>query len=323
MRRAMTLLDQGRPAAASAARSPAHALTDDLRRLESESISIIREALAGFARPVLLYSIGKDSSVLLHLARKAVHPAPLDVPVLHIDTTWKFREMIAFRDRTARELGLRLIVRRNEAAVAAGAAPFAKGSVDYTHLMKTIPLREALAEGRFDAALGGARRDEEKSRAKERVFSVRSGDHGWDPRAQRPEFWSLRNTELRDGETMRVFPLSNWTELDVWRYIAAEAIPVVPLYFSAPRPVVEAGGQLLMADDHRLPIPTGQTPVTRRVRFRTLGCYPLTAAVESEAADIAAIIAELESSTRSERAGRLIDFDQTASMERKKRQGYF
>jgi sulfate adenylyltransferase subunit 2 len=293
-----------------------------LRDLEDEAIQVFRETAAEFAKPVLMYSIGKDSSVLLHLARKAFHPAPVPFPLLHIDTTWKFREMIAFRDRTARELGLNLIVHTNHAGLAAGADPFAMGSAKYTDIMKTEALRQALDAHGFDAAIGGARRDEEKSRAKERFFSVRT-NHRWDPRHQRPELWRMFNTRLAAGQTMRVFPLSNWTELDVWRYVRVESIPVVPLYFAKERPVVARKGTLLMVDDHRMPLEPGETPQMRRVRFRTLGCYPLSGAIESGADTLEAIIEEMETSRASERQGRLIDSDQPASMEMKKREGYF
>ena len=294
-----------------------------LKRLEAESIGIMREAAAEFRNPVMLYSIGKDSSVMLHLARKAFHPAPLPFPLLHIDTRWKFREMIAFRDETARRLGLRLIVHTNEEGLARGIDPIASGSALHTTVMKTEALKQALDRGAFDAAFGGARRDEEKSRAKERVFSLRSAEHGWDPRRQRPELWHLFNTRLGERETMRIFPLSNWTELDVWEYIAVEGIPVVPLYFAAPRPVVDRDGVWIMVDDDRLPLASGEAPQWRRVRFRTLGCYPLSGAIDSDAATVEDIIAELRASRRSERQGRLIDSDQDAAMERKKREGYF
>jgi len=298
-------------------------LSRHLRQLEAESIAIIREAAAEFRSPVLLYSIGKDSSALLHIARKAFYPAKLPFPLLHVDTTWKFREMIEFRDRTARELGLELIVHVNEEGLKAGIDPVHSGSATHTRVMKTEALKQALERHGFDAALGGARRDEEKSRAKERVFSFRNAQHGWDPRHQRPEFWQLYNTRLGPGESMRVFPLSNWTELDVWRYIRAESIPVVPLYFAAERPVVERAGTLIAVVDDRLPLNEGEVPRLRRVRFRTLGCYPLTGAIESNAATLDEIIAEMQAARSSERQGRLIDNDETASMERKKREGYF
>jgi sulfate adenylyltransferase subunit 2 len=294
-----------------------------LRRLEAESITILREVAAEFRRPVLLYSIGKDSSVLLHLARKAFYPAKPPFPLLHVDTTWKFREMIAFRDATAERLGLELIVHINREGLERGINPIASGSSLHTQVMKTEALKQALDQHGFDAALGGARRDEEKSRAKERVFSFRGAGHVWEPRRQRPELWRLYNTRLRPGETMRVFPLSNWTELDVWQYIEAERIPVVPLYLAVPRPVVRRGEVWIMVDDDRLPLQPGETPELRRVRFRTLGCYPLTGAIESDAAMVADIVAELRHSSRSERQGRLIDSDEEASMERKKREGYF
>jgi sulfate adenylyltransferase subunit 2 len=298
-------------------------LSPHLRRLEAESIGILREVAAEFRRPVLLYSIGKDSSVMLHLALKAFYPGKPPFPLLHVDTTWKFRDMIAFRDRRARELGLELLVHVNRDGVARGIDPIGSGSALHTRVMKTEALKQALEAHGFDAAIGGARRDEEMSRAKERVFSFRNASHAWDPRNQRPELWSLFNTRVRPGESVRVFPLSNWTELDVWRYIAAEDIPVVPLYFAAERPVVERSGTLIMRDDDRLPLEPGETVQRRRVRFRTLGCYPLTGAIESEAATIADVLAEMKASRTSERQGRLIDSDETASMERKKREGYF
>ena len=294
-----------------------------LPALESEAIEIIREAVATAARPVMLYSIGKDSSVLLHLARKAFWPAPPPMPLLHVDTTWKFREMTAFRDRIAAEAGVDLIVHTNQDGVAVGITPFTHGPDYYTEVMKTVALREALDTGHYDIIFIGARRDEEKSRAKERVFSLRSATHQWDPKAQRPEVWNLYNTRLRKGESLRVSPLSNWTEADVWRYIAAEEIPIVPLYYAAERPVVERDGRLIMVDDDRMPLLPGEVPTPRRVRFRTLGCYPLSAAVESDADTIGAIIAETLAADHSEREGRLIDHDGEASMERKKREGYF
>ncbi|EJW09462.1 Sulfate adenylyltransferase subunit 2 [Rhodovulum sp. PH10] len=296
---------------------------DHLRRLEGEAIGIIREVAAAFRRPAMLYSIGKDSSVVLHLARKAFYPGRLPFPVVHVDTTWKFREMIEFRDRTAREFGLDLIVHVNEEGLRAGINPIRSGSAVHTRVMKTEALKQVLDAHGFDAAIGGARRDEEKSRAKERVFSVRSANHTWEPRNQRPEPWNLYNTKLGPKESMRVFPLSNWTELDVWLYIRAEGIPVVPLYFAAERPVVRRDGMLVMVDDDRLPLAPGEVPELRRVRFRTLGCYPLTAAIESDAATLDDIIAEMRATRTSERQGRLIDKDETASMERKKREGYF
>lgn len=282
---------------------------------------ILRDVAACFERPVLLYSIGKDSSVLLHLAHKAFFPSPLPFPLLHVDTGWKFREMIEFRDDTVRRLGLQLIAHTNRQGLERGIAPFTHGAA-YTDIMKTEALRQALDQGRFDAAIGGARRDEERSRAKERVFSVRL-HHRWDPRSQRPELWRLYNTRLSPGQTMRVFPLSDWTEGDIWRYIAIEDIPVVSLYFSKPRPVVARSGTLIMVDDERLPLAPGEQPQIRSVRFRTIGCYPLSGAIESTAATIPEIIAEMEGSRHSERQGRLIDFDQAASMEKKKLEGYF
>jgi sulfate adenylyltransferase subunit 2 len=298
-------------------------LPADLHRLEAEAIYIFREVAAEFHKPVLLYSIGKDSSVLLHLARKAFFPSPPPFPLLHIDTTWKFREMIRFRDETAVRLGLDLIVHVNREGLAQGINPFTHGSALYTHVMKTEALKQALTECGFDAAFGGARRDEERSRAKERVFSFRSVNHVWDPKNQRPELWHLYNCRIAAGESIRVFPLSNWTELDVWRYIEHQEIPVVPLYFAAPRPVVERSGGLIVLDDERLPLEPNERPVTRMVRFRTLGCYPLTGAVESSAATIADIVDEMAAVQTSERAGRLIDHDQADSMEKKKREGYF
>ena len=294
-----------------------------LSALESEAIEIMREGIAAAARPVMLYSIGKDSSVLLHLARKAFWPAPPPMPLLHVDTTWKFRDMIAFRDRVAAEAGVRLIVHTNREGVDAGITPFTHGSARYTEMMKTVALRQALDAGRYDIIFVGARRDEEKSRAKERVFSLRSPTHQWDPKAQRPEPWNLYNTHLQTGESLRASPLSNWTEADIWRYIAAEEIPIVPLYFAAARPVVKRNGQWIMVDDDRMPLEPGEAPRMRRVRFRTLGCYPLTAAIESGAATLDAIIAETLATDHSEREGRLIDHDGEGSMERKKREGYF
>jgi sulfate adenylyltransferase subunit 2 len=300
-----------------------HLLPRDLLQLEAEAIAIVREVVAEFRYPVLLYSIGKDSSVLLHITRKALYPVNLPFPLLHVDTTWKFREMIEFRDRTAHDLGLDLIVHVNQEGLKSGIDPVRSGSATHTRIMKTEALRQALERYRFDAVLGGARRDEERSRAKERIFSLRSTSHGWDPRSQRPELWRLYNTRLKGGESMRVFPLSNWTELDVWRYIRAEGIPVVPLYFAAERPVVERAGTLIMIDDDRLVLAQGEVVQQRRVRFRTLGCYPLTGAIESSAATLDDIIAETQAAHSSERQGRLIDTDDTASMERKKREGYF
>jgi sulfate adenylyltransferase subunit 2 len=294
-----------------------------LRALEAESIYILRETAAACARPVLMYSIGKDSSVLLRLAKKAFYPAPIPFPLLHIDTTWKFREMIAFRDETVRREQLELIVHTNRDGIARGVSPITHGSAIYTDVMKTQALREALTMGRFDAAIGGARRDEEKSRAKERVFSLRNAQHKWDPKNQRPELWRLYNTELAPGESLRVFPLSNWTERDVWLYIHAEAIPIVPLYLAKPRPVVERDGALIMVDDERLPLVPGEHAQMRMVRFRTLGCYPLTGAVESAAESLTEVLEEMLRSTTSERQGRLIDHDEAASMEKKKQEGYF
>lgn len=294
-----------------------------LQRLEAESIHILREVAAQCARPVLLYSIGKDSAVLLHLARKAFHPAPPPFPLLHVDTTWKFRDMYALRDRMAAESGMDLLVYRNAEAEAQGINPFDHGSAVHTDLWKTQGLKQALDHYSFDAALGGARRDEEASRAKERVFSFRGPGHRWDPRRQRPELWRLYNARIRPGESMRVFPLSNWTELDVWDYVAAEGVPVVPLYFAAPRPVVRRQGAWIMVDDERMRLEAGETPETRMVRFRTLGCYPLSGAVASEATTLEAVIAEMRASRASERQGRLIDRDQVGSMEKKKQEGYF
>jgi sulfate adenylyltransferase subunit 2 len=283
----------------------------------------MREVVAEMRNPVMLYSIGKDSSVMLHVAMKAFHPAKPPFPLLHVDTTWKFREMIGFRDETARRLGVKLIVHINHEGVKRGVSPIASGSQVHTQVMKTEALRQALDIGRYDAAFGGARRDEEKSRAKERIFSHRSAVHAWDPRNQRPELWRLFNTRIREGESMRVFPLSNWTELDVWEYVQAELIPVVPLYFSKVRPVVERSGALIMVDDERLPLGPGEKPRMLRVRFRTLGCYPLTGAIESDAETLDDIIAEMRAATTSERQGRLIDTDESGSMEKKKREGYF
>jgi sulfate adenylyltransferase subunit 2 len=294
-----------------------------LEELEAESIHIIREAVAESEKPVLLYSIGKDSSVLLHLAMKAFYPAKPPFPLLHVDTTWKFRDMIAFRDRRVRELGLELIVHINQDGLARGIGPISHGSELHTDVMKTQALRQALDHYGFDAALGGARRDEERSRAKERVFSIRNAQHRWDPKRQRAEPWRLYNARKRKGETLRVFPLSNWTELDVWLYIQQERIPLVPLYFAAPRPVVRRGHALIMVDDDRFPLMPGEAPEIRTVRFRTLGCYPLTGAVESDAATVDEIIRETMESRFSERRGRVIDHDGAASMERKKQEGYF
>jgi sulfate adenylyltransferase subunit 2 len=301
----------------------ASGLSLHLRRLEAESIGIIREVAAEFRRPVLLYSIGKDSSVMLHLTLKAFHPGKSPFPLLHVDTTWKFRDMIKFRDAAAKKFGLELIVYVNKKGLARGINPIDSGSVLHTTVMKTEALRQALDQHGFDAALGGARRDEEKSRAKERIFSVRSANHGWDPRNQRPELWKLFNTRIRQGESVRVFPLSNWTELDVWNYILAEDIAVVPLYFAAERPVVRRAGTFIMVDDERMIVKPTETVEMRRVRFRTLGCYPLSGAIESKATTVAGIVAEMLRTRNSERQGRLIDSDESASMERKKREGYF
>ncbi len=298
-------------------------VTTHLKRLEAEAIHIMREVAAEFRNPVMMYSIGKDSSVMLHLAMKAFYPSPPPFPLLHIDTTWKFKEMISFRDETAKRLGLNLLVHTNSAGVSQGISPFSHGSAVYTNVMKTEALKEALNYYRFDAAFGGARRDEEASRAKERVFSFRTAAQTWDPKNQRPELWNLYNTRIKAGESLRVFPLSNWTELDIWQYIAAEQIPIVPLYFAAMRPVVDRDGQLIMVDDDRLPLAEGETPAVRMVRFRTLGCYPLTGAVASTANTLSEIVAEMLGSRSSERSGRLIDHDESGSMERKKREGYF
>jgi sulfate adenylyltransferase subunit 2 len=298
-------------------------LSPQLRRLEAESIFIMREVAASFEKPVMLYSIGKDSSVMLHLAMKAFWPSLPPFPFLHVDTTWKFADMIAFRNQITSSLGLDLIVHINEEGLRRGVNPYASGSSLHTQVMKTEALRQALDAHGFDAAFGGARRDEEKSRAKERIFSFRSQSHGWDPKNQRPELWTLYNTRKAPGESIRVFPISNWTELDIWTYIAEEEIPIVPLYFSKPRPTIERDGQIFMVDDDRTPLRPGETPLMRSVRFRTLGCYPLTAAVESPAADLDAVIAEMLTATTSERSGRLIDHDESGSMEKKKKEGYF
>lgn len=294
-----------------------------LEALEAESIYILREVVAECEKPVMLYSIGKDSSVMLHLAIKAFAPAKLPFPLLHVDTRWKFREMIEFRDQRAAELGLDLIVHTNQEGVKKGIDPITHGSALYTEVMKTNALKEALDKYGFDAAFGGGRRDEEKSRAKERIFSFRNAQHRWDPKNQRPELWNLFNTRTRNGESMRVFPLSNWTELDIWQYIYKEDIPIVPLYFSKPRPVVERDGILIMCDDERLPLREGEKPEMRNVRFRTLGCYPLTGAIESTATTLPEIIGETLLAKHSERQGRAIDLDETASMEKKKLEGYF
>jgi len=293
-----------------------------LQRLEAESIHIIREVVAEAEKPVMLYSVGKDSAVMLHLARKAFYPSPPPFPLLHVDTTWKFQAMYEMRERMARELGFELIVHQNPEALAKGINPFDHGAL-HTDMWKTEGLKQALDAHRFDAAFGGARRDEEKSRAKERVVSIRGAGHGWDPKNQRPELWKLYNTRISAGQSLRVFPISNWTELDIWQYIHLEGIPVVPLYFAAPRPVVERDGTLIMVDDDRMPLRPGETPMMRKVRFRTLGCYPLTGAVESEAETLTQVIQEMLLTSTSERQGRVIDHDQSASMEKKKREGYF
>jgi sulfate adenylyltransferase subunit 2 len=294
-----------------------------LQRLEADSIQIMREAVAQAERPVMLYSTGKDSSVMLRLAMKAFHPAKPPFPFLHVDTTWKFREMYDFRDRVAREHGLEMLVHVNREGAQRGVNPFTHGSATYTDVMKTEALKQALDEHGFDAAFGGARRDEERSRAKERVFSFRTAQHRWDPKSQRPELWRLYNARKRRGESMRVFPLSDWTELDIWLYIHAERIPIVPLYFAKERPVVERDGTLIMVDDDRMPLAPREQPALKRVRFRTLGCYPLTGAIESGASTVEQIIAEMLHARTSEREGRVIDHDQAASMERKKQEGYF
>lgn len=299
-----------------------HRLTH-LARLEAEAIHIMREVVAEFVKPVMMYSIGKDSSVMLHLATKAFYPAKPPFPLLHIDTTWKFREMIAFRDAAAVREGMELIVHTNQEGLREGVNPFDHGSSNYTRVMKTDALKAALSAHGFDAAFGGGRRDEEKSRSKERIFSFRTAAHTWDPKNQRPELWNIYNCRITPGQSIRVFPLSNWTELDIWQYIFQESIPIVPLYFAAKRPVVERDGMLIMVDDARLPLRSGETPAMRQVRFRTLGCYPLTAAMESHATTLPAIVEEMLVARTSERSGRLIDQDETASMERKKREGYF
>jgi sulfate adenylyltransferase subunit 2 len=294
-----------------------------LRQLEAESIHIFREVAAEFERPVMLYSIGKDSAVLLHLARKAFFPSPIPFPLLHVDTTWKFREMIHFRDTIVKDYGLELLVHINPEGVKQGVGPFTHGSALHTDIMKTEALKQALDQYKFDAAFGGARRDEEASRAKERVFSFRNEAHRWDPKNQRPELWNIYNGRVRKGESIRAFPLSNWTELDIWQYIYMEDIPIVPLYFAAERPVVEREGMLIMVDDDRMPLNEGETPMMKSVRFRTLGCYPLTGAIESTAATLPEIIQEMLVARTSERQGRLIDKDQAGSMEKKKQEGYF
>jgi sulfate adenylyltransferase subunit 2 len=294
-----------------------------LQRLEAESISIMRQVATDFERPVLLYSVGKDSSVLLHIALKAFYPAKPPFPLLHVDTTWKFNEMIAFRDATAKRLGLELLVHTNPEGLAANINPFTHGSSRYTDIMKTVALKQALDAGKYDAAIGGARRDEEKSRAKERVFSHRSKDHVWDPKNQRPELWSLYNTRINPGESLRVFPLSNWTETDIWAYVYLQNIPMSELYLAKERPVVKRDGAWFMLDDDRFPLEDGEQPEMRSIRFRTLGCYPLTAAIESTASTLAEVIIEMRSTHTSERSGRVIDKDQAASMEKKKKEGYF
>jgi sulfate adenylyltransferase subunit 2 len=294
-----------------------------LKRLEAEAIYIFREVAASFEKPVMLYSIGKDSSVLLHLAMKAFYPAKPPFPFLHVDTTWKFQEMIQFRDETAKRLGIDLIVHINQEGVEQGINPFDHGSNTHTHIMKTAGLRQALDKYGFDAAFGGARRDEEKSRAKERIFSFRDAQHGWDPKNQRPEMWKVFNTRVARGESIRVFPISNWTELDIWQYILLEDIPIVPLYFAKKRPVVERDGMLIMKDDDRMKLNPGEATTDQMVRFRTLGCYPLTGAIESEADTLEAIVSEMLIARTSERQGRLIDRDEAGSMEKKKREGYF
>ena len=312
----MTIIESS--SIAGKAKLPRH-----LNRLEAELIEIMREVVAEFKKPVMLYSIGKDSSVMLHLAMKAFYPSPPPFPLMHVDTTWKFREMISFRDETARRLGVDLLVYVNEDGIGRGISPIASGSALHTDVMKTEALKQALDKYGFDAAFGGARRDEEKSRAKERIFSFRSKSHAWDPRDQRPELWNLFNTRIKPGESIRVFPLSNWTELDIWRYIMVENIPVVPLYFAKVRPVVRRSDTWILVDDDRLPLDPGEVPEMRRVRFRTLGCYPVTGAIESDADSLADIVTEMECARVSERQGRLIDSDEVASMEKKKREGYF
>ena len=294
-----------------------------LRKLEAESIHIMREVAAAAENPVMLYSVGKDSSVMLHLAMKAFYPSKPPFPLMHVDTTWKFSEMIQFRDDMMNELGLDCIVHINQDGVRDGVGPFTHGSAVHTDIMKTVGLKQALDKHQFDVAFGGARRDEEKSRAKERIFSFRTDQHRWDPKSQRPEIWNVYNTRINKGESIRVFPISNWTELDIWQYIHAENIPIVPLYYSAKRPVVERDGVLILVDDDRIPMKPGEVPMEKMVRFRTLGCYPLTGAVESEATTLPEIIQEMLLTTTSERQGRVIDFDSSASMEKKKQEGYF
>ncbi|MGH8556794.1 MAG: sulfate adenylyltransferase subunit CysD [Methylococcales bacterium] len=300
-----------------------HYTLTHLKQLEAESIHIIREVVAEFERPVMLYSIGKDSAVMLHIAMKAFYPGRPPFPLMHVDTTWKFREMIEFRDRRVKDLGLELIVYINQDGVEQGIGPFSHGSKKHTDVMKTQALKQALDQHKFDAAFGGARRDEEKSRAKERVYSFRDRNHRWDPKNQRPELWNIYNGRIDKGESIRVFPLSNWTELDVWQYIHLENIPIVPLYFAKKRPVVLRDGILIMVDDQRMPLNPGEQPEMKNVRFRTLGCYPLTGAVESEATSLPEIIQEMLLTKSSERQGRVIDYDQAGSMEEKKREGYF
>jgi sulfate adenylyltransferase subunit 2 len=294
-----------------------------LQRLEAEAIHVLREGVAESERPAMLYSVGKDSTVLLHLARKAFHPSPPPFPLVHVDTTWKFSAMYEFRDRAAAAAGMDLVVHRNPECVELGINPFDHGSAVHTDMWKTEGLKQVIDQHRFDVCFGGARRDEEKSRAKERVFSVRSPQHQWDPKRQRPELWSVYNVRRSPGETLRAFPISNWTELDVWQYIHVEQIPIVPLYFAAPRPVVDRGGNLIMVDDERMRLEPGEVPMVRNVRFRTLGCYPLSGAIESDADTLTGVIQEMLLATTSERQGRVIDFDGAASMEKKKQEGYF
>jgi sulfate adenylyltransferase subunit 2 len=315
----LAALEAAMPTAAAA--EPA--LLTHLQRLEAESIHIMREVAAECEKPVMLYSIGKDSAVMLHLAKKAFFPSPPPFPLLHVDTTWKFRAMYAMRERMVREVGMELLVYQNPEAAALGINPFTHGSQVHTDMWKTQGLKQALDKYGFDAAFGGARRDEEKSRAKERIFSFRSSQHRWDPKSQRPELWRLYNARKHPGESIRVFPLSNWTELDIWQYIYLEDVPVVPLYLAAPRPVVERDGNLIMVDDERMPLRPGEVPMMKKVRFRTLGCYPLTGAVESEAETLPAVIQEMLLARTSERQGRMIDHDASASMEKKKQEGYF
>lgn len=316
-------MEQAKSAAAMPLAVGGAARLTHLERLEAESIHILREVVAEAQRPVMLYSVGKDSAVMLHLARKAFFPAPPPFPLLHVDTTWKFKAMYEMRDRMARESGMQLLVHQNPEAKARNINPFDHGSALHTDLWKTEGLKQALDKYGFDAAFGGARRDEEKSRAKERIFSFRSANHRWDPKRQRPELWNLYNARKAKGESMRVFPISNWTELDIWQYIHLEHIPIVPLYFAAARPTVERDGLLLMVDDDRFPLRQGEKPVMRSIRFRTLGCYPLSGAVESKAATLPEVIQEMLLTTTSERQGRAIDHDQAASMEKKKQEGYF